>query len=231
MAENALQVEIREGKGKGVARKLRAAGRIPAVCYGKKDAAVPLSVDPKVLRHLLEHSDAGMNTIISLDVAGGGDLQGRMVLLRDLQKDPVRGRFLHADFYTVDLEQKVEVSVPLQLTGKAAGVELGGILDQQLREIDLECLPLAIPRLVEVDVSPLMLGDSLHIRDISLPEGVTLRSDPDLSIVSVVAPSKAEEEAPEAVEGEEAPEEAAPAEAAAEEKPAEGGEEEKKAGD
>ncbi|MDJ0849774.1 MAG: 50S ribosomal protein L25 [Myxococcota bacterium] len=230
MAENALQVEIREGTGKGVARKLRAAGRIPAVCYGKKDAAVALSVDPKVLRHLLEHSDAGMNTIISLDVAG--DLNGRMVLLRELQRDPVRGRFLHADFYTVDLEQTIEVSVPLHLTGKAAGVELGGILDQQLREIDLECLPLAIPREVEVDVSPLMLGDSLHVRDISLPEGVTLRSDPDLSIVSVVAPSKAEEEAPGAAEGE-VPEgeEAAPAEAEAAEKPAEGGGEAEKSGD
>ena len=222
MAENALQVEIRDGRGKGVARKLRAAGRIPAVCYGKKHESVALSVDSKVLRHLLEHSDAGMNTIISLDAPG--DLKGRMVLLRDLQKDPVRGGYLHADFYTVDLEQTLEVSVPLHLTGKAAGVELGGILDQQLREIDLECLPLAIPKEIPVDVSPLNLGDSLHIRDVALPEGVKLRSDPDLSIVSVVAPSKAEEEAP--VEGEE-PEEAAPAPAEAEGRAAEGGEAEK----
>ncbi|MHC4505905.1 MAG: 50S ribosomal protein L25 [Planctomycetota bacterium] len=232
MAENALQVEIREGRGKGVARKLRAAGRIPAVCYGKGDETVSLSLNPMVLRRVLEKSDTGMNTIISLDVPGGGDPHGRVVLLRELQRDPVRGGYLHADFYSVDLEQTVEVSVPLHLTGKAPGVELGGILDQQLREIELECMPLNIPREVQVDVSTLELGDSVHVRDVPLPEGVTLRSDGDLSIVSVVAPSKAEEETPEAAEGEEVEgEEGAPAAEGGEEKPAsaesEGGEEKK----
>lgn len=229
MADNQLNVEAREAGGKGGARKLRASGRIPGVCYGSGLEPTPIQLDPRALERLLSHSDAGLNTLI--DLAGGTAVAGKKVLVKDLQRDPVNGQLLHADLFAVNLAQKVQVSVPLHVTGKAAGVELGGILDQQLREIDLECLPLAIPRLVEVDVSPLMLGDSLHIRDIDLPEGVTLRSDPDLSIVSVVAPSKAEEEAPEAVEGEEAPEEAAPAEAAAEEKPAEGGEEEKKAGD
>jgi large subunit ribosomal protein L25 len=202
VAENALKVEIREGRGKGVARKLRAAGRIPAVCYGKNEATVALSVDPAVLRHLLVHGESGMNTIISLDVAGGAAPHGRMVLVRELQRDPVRGSYLHADFYQVDVEQTIEVAVPLHFEGRPVGVELGGILDQQLREVELECLPLAIPKEIVVDVSALELGDSLHVRDIPLPEGVTLRSDPDLSVVSVVAPSKAEEEAPEAVEGE-----------------------------
>jgi large subunit ribosomal protein L25 len=200
VAENALQIEVREGVGKGVARKLRAAGRMPAVCYGQGSEAVPVVVDPAALRRLLEKSDTGMNTIINLK---GGSVDGRMVLVRELQKDPLRGGYLHADFYSVNVEETVEVSVPLHLVGKAPGVELGGILDHQLREIELECLPLAIPQGLEVDVSKLELGDSVHVREIALPEGVTLRSDPDLSVVSVVAASKAEEEPAEPAEGEE----------------------------
>jgi len=203
VAENALQVENREGVGKGAARKLRAAGRIPAVCYGKGEPVIPVSVDPLELRRLLEHSDAGMNTLINLRGAGA---EGRMVLVRELQRDPVRGRYLHADFYSIDVAQIVEVSVPLHVVGKAPGVELGGILDHQLRELELECLPLSIPTELQVDVSGLELGDSVHVRDIPLPEGVTLKSDPDLSVVSVVAPSKAEEEPAAAAEGEELPE-------------------------
>jgi large subunit ribosomal protein L25 len=199
VAENALDVEVRETGGKGVARRLRAAGRIPGVCYGKGRGAVSISLDPGALRRVLEKSDAGMNTLIHLSVPGGGDLNGKMVLLRELQRDPVMGRFLHADFLAVDLQQTVTVSVPIHVTGKAMGVELGGILDHALRELELECLPLAIPREIVVDVSNLNVGDSLHVRDLVLPEGVTLLTDANLSVISVVAP-KAEEEAPAAAE-------------------------------
>jgi len=200
VAENALQVEVREGAGKGAARKLRAAGRIPAVCYGPGDAAVSVAVDPGELRSLLEQGDSGMNTIINLK---GASVDGRMVLVRELQKEPVRGGYLHADFYSVNVSETVEVSVPLHLIGKAPGIEMGGIVDHQLRELELECLPLAIPKAVEVDVSALGLGESMHVRDLVLPEGVTLKSDPNVSVVSVVAPSKAEEEVAEVAEGEE----------------------------
>ena len=223
MAENALNVEIRSAVGKGVARKLRAAGRIPGVCYGKGGGSVPLALDPIDLRRVLQRSGAGMNTLINLQVAGGGELDGNMVLVRELQRDPVRGGYLHADFLKVDLQQTVEVSVPIHIEGKARGVEFGGILDQALREVELECLPLAIPSELTVDVSELDVGDSLHVRDIALPDGVELRSDPDLSVVSVILPAKAEEEVvAEVPEGEEAaavPEGEAPAEEpAAEEK-------------
>jgi len=204
VAENALNVEIRENSGKGVARKLRAAGRIPGVCYGKNDSAVAISLEVLALRKLLDHSDAGMNTIIK--ISGGGDLAGKQVLVRELQKDPIRGEYLHADLYTVDVSQTVDVSVPIHIAGKARGVELeGGVLDHALRELELTCLPLSIPKEIVVDVSEVDLGQSLHVRDIALPEGVELRSDGDLSVVSVVAASKAEEEVPaEAEEGEEA---------------------------
>ena len=206
MAENALNVETRQGAGKGVARKLRAAGRIPGVCYGKGEPSVSISLDPHALRRLLERSEAGMNTLINLAVEGGGAFDGKMVLIRELQKDPVEGSYLHADLFAVDVQHVVEVSVPIHITGRAQGVELGGILDQALRELDLECLPLAIPSEILVDVSDLDIGQSLHVSDIALPEGVTLRSDPGLSVVSVVAPAKVEEvaEVPEEVEAEEA---------------------------
>jgi large subunit ribosomal protein L25 len=230
VAENALNVESRQGAGKGVARKLRAAGRIPGVCYGKGEPTVSISLDPRALRQLLEKSETGMNTLINLAVEGGGALDGKMVRVRELQKDPVEGSYLHADFVAVDVRQTIEVSVPIRITGRAPGVELGGILDQALREIDLECLPLAIPNEILVDVGELEVGQSLHVSDLALPEGVELCSDAGLSVVSVVAP-KVEEVAEEAevegeVEGEEAAAEGKEGEAKASEEA-----EEKKSGD
>ncbi len=106
MADNALTVEMRESAGKGVARKLRADGRIPAVFYGKREGSVSIALDPGSLRRLIEKSDAGMNTLIDLHVEGGGALEGKTVLIKELQRDPVRGRYLHADFYAVDLERR-----------------------------------------------------------------------------------------------------------------------------
>jgi large subunit ribosomal protein L25 len=237
VAENALNVESRQDAGKGVARKLRAAGRIPGVCYGKGEPTVSISLDPVALRRLLEKSEAGMNTLINLAVEGGGAFDGKMVLVRELQKDPVEGSYLHADFVAVDVQQKIEVSVPIRITGRAPGVELGGILDQALREIDLECLPLAIPSEILVDVGELDVGQSLHVSDIALPEGVELRSDPGLSVVSVVAPKveevveEAEAEVEGEVEGEEAAAEDKDKEAAAEAPGEAGDEKDKKSGD
>ena len=215
MADYQLEIQLRDSRGKGAARKMRAAGRIPAICYGRGEP-VSLSLDPRMLDRLLHTSDAGMNTLI--DLRGDASIEGRTVLLKEVQRDPVSGAALHADLYTLDLTRTVEVSVPLHLTGKAPGVELGGILDQALRELELECLPTAIPREILVDVSSLDIGDSLHVRDIALPEGVELISEPELSVVSVVAPTVAEEAAPEEAEvpaeGEvaegEAPKEGAP---------------------
>ncbi len=223
MADYQLEIQAREGRGKGAARKLRAAGRIPGICYGRDTDAVPIALDPRALERLLASSDAGMNTLIDLR---GASLEGKTVLVKELQRDPVSGRPLHADLYAVDLLRTIQVAVPVHLLGKAAGVDLGGILDHSLREVELECLPTAIPKELTVDVSALQVGDSIHVRDIALPEGVELLSDPDLSVVSVVAPAVVEEAAP--VEGEELAEgaEAAPAEgeAAAEGKEAGEGE-------
>lgn len=199
MAETALQAQKREGTGKGVGRKLRAAGRIPAVMYGRGKENVTLSLEPRALEKVLAGSQAGMNTLIDLTVEGGAKT---VVLVRELQRDPVKGTLVHADLFQIDLTQTIEVSVPLHIVGTPKGVALdGGILDFALREIEIECLPRSIPDQIDVDVAALEIGESLHVRDLTLPQGVTLRSDPDLSVVSVVAPT-----------AEEAPAAAAPAE-------------------
>jgi large subunit ribosomal protein L25 len=188
-----LEATAREATGKGVARRLRAAGKIPAILYGGGRQAVPLALDASALQKLLHASELGMNTLIDLKVAGHAELDGKTVMVRELQRDPVRGRYVHADLYEVDLTQKIAVQVPIHVTGKAIGLDSGGIVDQALRELEVRCLPRAIPDQIVVDVTALDIGDSLHVRDLVLPEGVELVSDPDLSVISVVTPIKEEE--------------------------------------
>jgi large subunit ribosomal protein L25 len=225
VGEYAIDVELRHERGKGVARKLRAAGRIPGICYRRNAEPAAISLDPKVLEKLLRESTTGMNTLFDLKVAGGGDFDGRQVIVKDLQVDPVTRHFLHADLYAVDLTQKITVSVPIRVSGTAAGVTLGGILDHALRVVEVQCLPDAIPEEFTVDVSELEMGQSIHVRELVVPEDVELLGDLNLSIISVVAPAAAEEEAVaeegeiEGAEGEmEAVEGEAPAEDAAKEK-------------
>jgi large subunit ribosomal protein L25 len=218
VGEFALGVELREQRGKGIARKLRAAGRIPAVCYRRNAEPVAISLDPKELDRLLRKASSGINTLIDLKVAGGGDFDGRQVLVKELQRDPISGAYLHADLYAVDLQQTIHVSVPINLKGTPIGVSLGGgILDHATRELDVECLPNAIPEEFAIDVSAIEVGDSIHVRDIEVPAGVEILNDPDVSIMSVVAPAVVEEEAPAEAEVEgEAAEAEAKAEAALE---------------
>ncbi len=228
MGEFSLGVELRAEKGKGVARKLRASGRIPAICYRRNAESISVSLDPKELDRLLRSASSGINTLIDLKVAGGGDFDGRQVLVKELQRDPISGAYLHADLYAVDLKQTIHISIPVQIKGSAIGVTLGGgILDHATRELDVECLPNAIPEEISVDVSSLEIGGSIHVRDLEVPEGAAILNDPDVSIVSVVAPVIVEEEVAaeeaeaEGVEGEAAPEgetAAAPEAGAAEKK-------------
>ena len=231
MAENELAVEVREGTGKGPARRLRASGRVPAVCYGRGAKSLGISLDPLALDQLLKGSTAGMNTLIALQVEGGGEYHGKPMLVKELQRNPVSRQILHADLYAVNLQEAIQVSVPIHLEGSPEGVKMGGILDQTLREVELECMPQAIPEELRLDVSELLIGQSLHVRDLAIPEGATLLSDLDLSVVTVATPAVEEEPVAEAVEGEpvaegeEAPEaEAADGEAGADSAKKEGGE-------
>lgn len=215
MAQNVLAAEPRERSGKESARKIRRAGRIPAILYGRGKPSVPLSLDPRDLEKLLQTSDAGLNTLIDLKLPKDGKQGEKVVLVKEIQRDPVRGYLLHVDLLELDLTETVEVSVPIHLTGKSKGVEMGGVLDHTLRELEIECLPRAIPDEIEVDVSQLEIGDVIHVSDLRLPEGVELRSDPELAVAHVFAPAAEEEAAPApevAPEVAEAPEEEAPTE-------------------
>lgn len=204
--QHVLPAEPKLLAGKGPSRRLRAAGRMPAVLYGGGGVVRAISVDPKALHTLLATGGAGLNTLIDLDIEGARE----KVLVKSLQREPVNGAFVHADFYRVDLSRKVTVSVPMHFSGRPVGVELeGGILDHPVREIEIECLPMEIPEFIEVDVSGLALNQALHVSDVSLPEGVLVKSDASLT-VAIVAPPRVEAvEEPEAAEGEEGAEEAA----------------------
>lgn len=218
MSETAFVVESRVATGKGAVRKLRAAGRIPAILYGHGKESVPLTVDPRALEKVLRVG--GANALIDLTVEGRPELGSPVALVKELQRHPIRGTIMHADLYQVDLTRTVEVEVPVHLIGKPKGIDFGGILEHSLREIALECLPRSIPASIEVDVSNMEIGDVIHVRDLALPAGVSLVTDPDLGVVHVALPA-AEEEAPvvAAEEGAEAAPaaagEAAPAAAAA----------------
>jgi large subunit ribosomal protein L25 len=193
MSETALVVESRATTGKGAVRKLRAAGRIPAILYGQGRESVPLTIDPRALEKVLRAG--GANALLDLTVEGRPELGSPVALVKELQRHPIRGTIVHADLYQVDLTRTVEVEVPVHLIGKAKGLDFGGILEHSLREIALECLPRSIPASIEVDVSNMEIGDVIHVRDLVLPPGVSLMSDPDLGVVHVALPA-AEEEAP-----------------------------------
>jgi large subunit ribosomal protein L25 len=217
VGENALAAEIRSGTGKGAARKLRAQGSIPAVVYGKAKEGRPIMVSARDLQRLLLKSTAGINTLIDLQIDDGEEV----VIVKELQREPVGGDYLHADFYTVDLTQKIEVSVPLHFVGKAPGVDLGGILDHPLREIELRCLPRAIPESIDVDVSTLEIGQSIHVRELQLPANVEVVSDPELAVAAVATPRAEEEPSVEEAPEVEVAAGAAEGDAADAEKPAE----------
>ena len=192
-----LAVEVREKSGKGAARKLRAAGRAPGVLYGQGRAPVSLSFEPRLLDKLLQSE--GLNALFELN--GPDVVRGRTVLVKEVQRHPIQGSILHADLYEIDVTQTITVHVPVHLVGTPRGVSLdGGLLDHSLRELEVDCLPGAIPEAIEIDVSDLGLGATLHVSEVVLPEGVTMRTHSDLAVVGIVAPTIEEAPAAEAAE-------------------------------
>jgi large subunit ribosomal protein L25 len=221
-----IKIEPRESDGKGRARRARREGKLPGVFYGPKSPAVPLELDRKEFVTRVAHLEGSHLIRIK---SGSPALADKVALVKELQYHPVTGEVIHADFYEVDLTEKIRVKVPLHFVGKAAGVVRGGILQPIVREIDVECLPMDIPEFFDVEVSALDIGDSLHVTELTMPEGVTAASESDLTLVTVVPPSIEEaptpaEAAPVAVEGAEA----APAAEGAEAAPAAAKKEEKK---
>lgn len=185
-----ISVTARNSHGKGEAARLRRTGRIPAIAYGKKLAARSLTVSPDDLRSVLT-SEHGRNTVIELDVDGSSKLT---VLLRDYQHHPVSRAILHADFVQIALDEPVDVHVPLETTGKAAGVVKGGILRQVFRRIPVRCLPQQIPVKLVHDVTELDLDGHVPVKALVLPEGVSVRLPPEQTVIAVVTEKRGEEE-------------------------------------
>lgn len=187
-----IEAESREGFGKNASRRLRRAGRVPAVVYGDQGPSLPLSVDPKEILRILR-SDAGQNAIFTLEIKGKAPAR---VMLRDWQLDPIHGDLLHVDMVRVGRDHKLRVEIPIRVTGEAKGVKLqGGIFEFMLREVEVECLPDDIPEQVTVDVSELTIGQNLRVSDLPLGPKVKVLTEPRRVVAHVVA-LKAEEEKP-----------------------------------
>jgi len=191
MQQTQMKIEARISTGKGISRKLRAAGRIPGVVYGRGMEPVPVSLEPKALAAAIA-GEGGMNNLITLQ--GGGSLDQTVVIVADMQIDPLKGNTEHVDLHRVNMNEKVRVNVPVSLKGTAAGVKEGGLLDFAHHSLHIECLPGSIPEHIEIDISDIKIGHSIHVQDISLPAGVKCLENPKSSVVGVLG--KAKEEAP-----------------------------------
>jgi large subunit ribosomal protein L25 len=206
-----IRVDARDKKHKRDAKRLLRNGQIPAVLYGPKTEAVALTLDKREFSTRVAGLEGSHLVRLKCDSAA---LAGKVALVKEMQFHPISGEVIHTDLYEVDLSAKITVHVPLHFIGKAEGVVRGGILQPIVREIEVECLPLDIPGYFDVDVSRLDIGDSVHIEELTMPEGVTAVSEPNLALVAVVPPTveEAPAEAAAPVEGAEA----APAAAATE---------------
>jgi large subunit ribosomal protein L25 len=186
-----LKAELRPDVGRSAVRKLRARGLIPAVIYGRNDKPQPLQLTARDINAMMSQA-SGENVLVELEI--GNDGQSRTALVQEVQHSPVSGEIRHVDFHAISMDQMIQAEVPLEPAGTAIGVKtFGGLLEQSLRALTVECLPGDLPDRITVDVSQLNIGDSIHVRDIQLPSGVTSKAQLDLTAFSVVAPVIEEE--------------------------------------
>ncbi|NIQ02125.1 MAG: 50S ribosomal protein L25 [Nitrospinaceae bacterium] len=202
----ALNGKIREGRGKGANRRLRAEGRLPAVLYGGK-SNVSLWVNPKELKKIIDKE--GINSLIELAIEGDSEPK-RTVVVKTHQRHPVREGWVHADFLEVDMSQKIKVAVPILLVGQSPGEKLGGLVEHNLNSLNIKCLPGEIPESFKVDMTKVEMDQVVHISDLEIPEHFEILDQLSESVVSVhevkVKEEKAEEEVEGVEEGAEAPE-------------------------
>ena len=185
-----IEAQPRTETGKNMARRLRQSGRMPGVLYGAGQPAVPVSLNARQVRAVLE-SETGRNTILTVDVRDGETTSAMLV---DWQYEPVHSRLLHVDLKRIVLGQRLRATVPVIRLGEAPGVKMqGGILEFVAREVEVECLPGDIPEHFHADVSGLMIGTNLRVRDLKVDEKVRVLTDPELVVVHIVAPKQVEE--------------------------------------
>ena len=196
--ETKLTAERRNDHGKGVARKLRAAGRVPAVLYGHGQETQALSVDAHDMFKVL-HTSAGANVLVDLNV----DKDEHLVLPREIQRNHIKGTIVHVDFLVVSRTETIQVNVEIVDIGEAPGVKQGGVVDHHLREVLVECFPQDVPEHLEADVSGLDLNDVLHVSDLVAPKGVEILTNPEETVLAVIVPAVLKTEADLTIAGEE----------------------------
>jgi len=191
MEKRILKVKLRDRTGKGHARKLRKNGLLPAVLYGPHlKKSLPLEIDIKELHSFSSHSDRAR--VITLEITDQKTDKQHDVIIKDLQRDWMKGDLQHLDFYAVTRGETVTTTVPISFVGKSQGEKIGGIVEHLVRELEIECLPKDLPSAIEVDVTPLGLGDSLNVGDIKAPSGIKILTHAQESVVSVVSPVREE---------------------------------------
>jgi len=196
-----IEVEERTSIGKNESRRLRHSGKIPAVLYGAGKRNFPVTVDPDHVEKIL-NSEAGANTLLDLKLKGPNTQRNAMI--RDYQTDPVTGMVVHADFIRIEMDQKLQIHVPVRVAGMAPGVkEQDGVLEIVQRTLDVSCLPADIPEMIEIDISALNIGDQVRLADLKALDNVEFMQPADTVVVTVVMPRAIEEETPEVEEGEE----------------------------
>lgn len=214
MEQAELNVEIREKSGKGVARKLRMAGRLPGVVYGKNLDATAIVVDPKELEAAIS-GEAGLNTLITLK--GAAELAGKVVILKDADIHPLRRDMISADFHAINLTEKAAFMVPINIVGTAIGQKEGGSLQLVRNELEVLCLPTQVPQAIDIDVTALEIGDTIHIEEVVVPEGIELVHEVNFTVMTLsVIKEEVEVSEDEDMEEVEGAEEAKSDEAAAE---------------
>lgn len=190
-----LKATLRNEKGKGAAKRVRTQNQIPAIYYGRKIDAVPITVDARDFKAAMS-TEAGSNVLINLEIEGEsaeGLLKGKQTaIVKDIQRHPYRVDILHVDFHRVIMTEEIQAAVPVVLVGESAGVKLGGVLQHQIREVNVKCLPNNIPEHFEIDVTDLEIGGSIHVSNLPPLEGVEILDDPEEILVSVIPPTKVE---------------------------------------
>ena len=211
MDQVVLAAQVRESKGKGAARRLRKNNQIPAIFYGPDTKTIMLAVDYQELESII-NQDTSENIIFDLQVKSDQGTETRKAILKDILIDPTKDTYLHADFYEISMDKKITVGVPIRLLNTPIGVTDGGILQQIRRELTISCLPDKLIESLNIDVSGLDIGGSIHVEDIELPDGITSTEEGHLTVAVVAAPSvmpeEEVEEVMEEIEGEEAEPEA-----------------------
>jgi large subunit ribosomal protein L25 len=188
MTQPVLAAYLRKKTGKGAARKLRNNNQIPAIFYGPGTETVMLALDYPELERLLRQA-GGENIILDLQVKSDSGTESKKAMLKDLQIDPVKDTYVHADFYEISMDKEITVEIPIQLINTPIGATNGGVLQHIRRELTITCLPDKLIDAFEIDVSGLDIGDSIHIRDIELPEGITSAEEGRLTVALVAAPT------------------------------------------